>query len=113
MFPVFIFSFLIVVRRKSLFIPKLSESLNLGINNLELVIMPNPVTQQSVINVKGATGARITVYNNIGQAVINNIIDEPNYIYNIGHTQLKTGIYLVTVRQNGQTITSQKMVITK
>ena len=74
-------------------------------------VLPNPFSDQAVLHTDvSLNDATLTVYNTLGKAVkqINNITGQTVTLSREG---LSNGIYLVRITENGQTITTEKVVV--
>ncbi len=82
--------------------------------NTEVELFPNPTMDEVNINLPGYEGksVHITVYNNIGQAVIFREIDEvQDAAERLQLAGLASGVYFVTVRCEGLPAQTRKLIV--
>jgi len=94
-----------------------SNTPNSSINSeIELSIMPNPVTGTSVINgfIPEQYGqAELTIINSNGATVFTESLQPGTVTKTISIPEWAEGVYLVIIRANGEIVANQKMVIIK
>ncbi|MCK4662160.1 MAG: right-handed parallel beta-helix repeat-containing protein [Bacteroidales bacterium] len=86
------------------------------INEISLSIIPNPVSQSSVISVlipEDYNYSEVSIINITGTSVYSEQISSGNYEKTIINSELSEGIYLVVVRINGKVVATEKMLIVK
>ena len=89
-----------------------AETGNLLLAGVSLSVVPHPVTGTSEIQIKGlAQPATLTVYNSLGAVVIQREVIGESTTMKITRNELKPGMYLITLNQNGTTLQTLKMVV--
>ncbi len=83
-------------------------------NEINLSVVPNPVTGNSEIRINGLQHeATLVVYNSTGAKVMDEPIGTSSYSRLVSNTALPAGIYLVILNQNGTVTQTLKMVVVK
>lgn len=104
--------------RTDVFVTKISQLLNVStLANIKenINIYPNPATGNFTIELEQFANEKIEVivYNNLGQIITKNKKQLPSSKLNLDLSQAENGLYSIQIRNEGQILTTKKVVIQK